>query len=361
MISDKIKTRKTLIGMCEVFRKKRKTIGFTSGAFDILHSGHANYLEEAKSFCDILIVGVNTDASIKKYKGPIRPVIPLKHRMMLIAALESVDYVFAFNERRNEKNITGLKPDYYIKAGDYSIDKLTSRAIVEKLGGQVRLIPVKQTMSTSDIIGKIRGEAGWNREKIVESEKTVHIKRIPVKADPAVFFDRDGTINEEVIYLHKPEQFRLLPNVREGMKQFQDMGYRIIIISNQPGIGMGYYTENDFFAVNRTMLSQLSKTGILVDKIYFCPHSKSEKCDCRKPAQALIVRARDDLNLDLSRCLIIGDRTGDMETGKRAGMRTILVKTGFRGEDGDFPGDPDYRADDLLDAARWVLREERKK
>ncbi|MBN1782185.1 HAD-IIIA family hydrolase [bacterium] len=360
MIQDKIKTRKTLTALCGSLRARKKVIGFTSGAFDLMHAGHADYLEQAKALCDILIVGVNTDASVQKYKGANRPVVPLKQRMILVAALESVDYVFSFKERRNEKNIEVLKPNYYIKAGDYSENQLTSREIVEKYGGEVRLIPLRQSVSTSALIDKIQSMTGLPEERIVAFEDTVHIRRRPAKPGPAVFLDRDGTINEEVLYLHEPEQFKMLPNVARGIKQFQDMGYRIIVITNQPGIGIGYYTVHDFFAVNRTMLRHLSKAGILVDKIYFCPHAKSEQCECRKPAQALISRAKEDLNLDMANSIIIGDRTGDMEAGKRAGMTTILVKTGFKGADGEFPGKPDYYAKDLLDAAQWVLKRERR-
>jgi histidinol phosphatase-like enzyme len=97
-----------------------------------------------------------------------------------------------------------------------------------------------------------------------------------------------------------------------------------------------------------------------VDKIYFCPHSKSEKCDCRKPGQALIDRAREELNLDLSRSVMIGDKTSDVETGKRAGMRTVLVRTGFGGKDGEFTAQPDLTAENLLDAAEKILEMERK-
>lgn len=332
-------------------------MGFTSGAFDIVHAGHVDYLEQAKDLCDVLIVGVNTDASIRKYKGPDRPINPETQRAEVVAALESVDYVFLFEERRNQRNIEALRPHYYIKAGDYSPETLTSKEIVEKYGGEVRLIPVRQDISTTELIEKMSSPG--SSSKYVEEEGAGHFEIKPAKQTQAVFLDRDGTINKESHYLHEPEKFKLYPCSAEGIKKFRDMEYRIVVITNQPGIGMGYFTKEDFYRVNREMLRQLSESGILVDKIYFCPHSKSEQCDCRKPGQALIQRAKDELNLDLSRSIFIGDKTSDMETGKRAGMKTILVRTGFKGEDGEYPGNPDAWADHLLGAAETVLSWER--
>lgn len=359
MTETKIKSREELQQLCDQFRADGLKIGFTSGAFDILHAGHADYLEKASVLCDILIVGVNTDASIQKYKGPDRPIIGQKYRLRLVAALEAVDFIFLFDERRNQRNIEALHPDYYIKAGDYSPEKLTSKEDVEKYGGEVRLIPVTETISTTEIIEKLAGSAGGGHSRFVEEEHAGHFERRPVKQSPAVFLDRDGTINEEILYLHEPEKFKLLPNVLEGIRKFQDMGFRIVILTNQPGIGMGYFSKEQFYAVNREMLRQFSKAGILVDKIYFCPHSKSEQCECRKPGLALVKRAEEELNLDLSRSVFIGDKTSDIETGKRAGAHTLLVKSGFHGEDGEFDVNPDGKVADILLAAEVILAWER--
>ncbi len=356
MIQSKIKTRDALVPICERLRKSGKKTGFTSGAFDLLHAGHADYLEKAKALCDVLVVGVNTDESVKKYKGPGRPVVPEQHRLSLVAALESVDYVFLFDERRNQKNIETLQPDFYIKAGDYNEASLTSAETVKRYGGEVKLIPVVEGLSTTKIIERL---VGPEAVRFVERDKAEHLQTRPAKAAPAVFLDRDGTINEETEYLHRPEQMRFLPHALEGIKRFQDMGFRIVIVTNQPGIGLGYFSKEDFFKVNKAMLSGFSKARIMVDKIYFCPHSKSEGCDCRKPGQALIRRAQDELNVDLEQSFIIGDKTSDLETGRRAGMRKILIQTGFKASDGEYPVKPDIVAEDLLDAAKKVLESQR--
>lgn len=353
MFEAKIKTRAQLIKICSSLRKKGRSIGFTSGAFDILHAGHVDYLDKSKELCDVLVVGVNSNSSVHDYKSADRPIVDELQRIKIVAALEAVDFAFIFKEKRNKKNIQAFKPDFYIKAGDYKLEELTSKEDVEKYGGIVRLIPVEESVSTTEIINKIRSSQGdlW-----IEKENTVHLDRRLPSPKPAIFLDRDGTITEDVGYLHDPGKLKLLDKALQGVRKLYDMGYHIIIITNQPGIGIGYFSEEDFYRVNRVMLGHFSRAGILVDKIYFCPHSKAESCDCRKPEQALIQRAMDEMNLDMAHSFFIGDKSSDMETGRQAGIKTILVKTGFRGEDREFPGEPDYRAEDLLDAAEWIVK-----
>ena len=356
---EKIKTREALASMREVWKASGKTVGFTSGAFDLLHAGHVDYLQKAGELCDILIVGLNTDASIQQYKGPDRPIIPQDDRIQVIAALEMVDYVFLFEERRNKQNIDILKPDFYIKAGDYNANTLTSKDAVESYGGEVRLIPVENQISTSTIIRSIVEKEGGGFSQWITEEGAEHLQTTLPKSGPAVFLDRDGTINREILYLHEPERYELLPDAVEGVKKFQDMGYRIIVVTNQPGIGMGYYSKEDFYALNRIMLKAFSKSGILVDKIYFCPHSKSENCPCRKPGQAFVERAKSELNIDLSKSVMIGDKTSDLEFARRAGMKKILMDSGFQGKDGEFDVKPDHVVNSILEAANWILEQER--
>ena len=339
MIKEKIKTREELTEICNLVRKQGKKIGFSSGSFDILHAGHVIYLEKAKGLCDVLVVGVNSDSSVKKYKGKDRPIIPEKQRIGLVAALHSVDYVFLFDERRNKKNIEALKPDFYIKAGDYKIEELTSKKYVEEYSGRTILIPPEEGVSTTEIIKKII-RRGTKRPR---PERLLAVIR-------AVFLDRDGVINKDIGYLHEPEKFELLPKATEGLKLMQEVGYRLVVITNQPGIGLGYYTKEDFFKVNKEMLKQLSSHNILIDKIYFCPHSKSEKCSCRKPSIGLIERSREELNLDLKKSFVIGDKSSDILAGKKAGMKTILI-----GDDRE--AKPDFIARNLVEAATWIRKE----
>ena len=130
-IAEKILTRGQVAEICRKAREEGRKIAFTSGAFDLMHAGHADYLQKARAICDILVVGVNTDASVRAYKGPGRPIVPERERAELVAALEAVDYVFLFCERRNAGNLEAIRPDFYIKAGDYDKSELTSAGIVK--------------------------------------------------------------------------------------------------------------------------------------------------------------------------------------------------------------------------------------
>ncbi len=210
---NKIKTREEIVQIAAALKKEGKKIGFTSGSFDILHAGHLDYLERAREMCDILIVAVNSDASIKQYKSEDRPIISEKQRTRLVAGLAPVDLVFIFNETNNNKNVELIKPDFYIKAGDWQKEKMTSAPIVESYGGSVINIPVAEEIKTTDIINKIAEFAKKEQEA-----ETIELPK-PNEKQRAIFLDRAGTINDDFggAYISEPEKFKFLPNALEGM------------------------------------------------------------------------------------------------------------------------------------------------
>ena len=347
---EKITTREELAERVAAWRKAGKIVGFTSGSFDLLHAGHAAYLEAAKEHCDILIVAVNTDESVRSYKGPDRPLVLQDARAQMIAALESVDFVFLFNERRNRTNIETLKPSLYIKAGDYSPEQLTSADAVKKHGGDILLLPMKEGMSTTNLFKKIvKVFGGKVNETVDETKQAASETR---EQQRAVLVDRDGTINKDMEYLHEPEKFELLPGAGEGLKKFQELGYKIVVITLQAGIGIGYFTKEDFFAVNRAMFRALKPHGVIVDKIYFATQAKTP--NGKNPKEGLIERAREELDLDLKQSIVIGDKTADLAAGEPYGCRKIGVKTGKGLDDGEHEIEPNYVAADLVDAADWA-------
>lgn len=341
----KIVHRDQAAQLAAAYKAAGKQVGYTSGVFDILHPGHVEYLESARALVDVLIVGLNSDLSVKSNKGDSRPICSEAERAEVLAGLSAVDHVFIFSDRNNNVNVELLKPDAYIKAGDYSAEKLSSKAIVEKYGGRVELVNFKQGHSTTSVIERIQLAGLCDGGQTIAYEKR-----------PAVFLDRDGTINEHIEYLSEPDKFKEIPGAYAAIRRLRDLGYRIIIVTNQPGIGLGYFTKEDFYAVTREMLRQGSSQGALYDKIYFCPHSKSDGCACRKPGVFFLERARQELNVDLSRSYVIGDMTSDVQLGINSGCKAILVKSGRGGDDGMYQNAPDYTAQDLMNAAEWIAQ-----
>jgi len=136
-----------------------KTVVFTNGCFDILHAGHVRYLAGARALGDCLIVGLNSDQSVRDLKGPARPINNEDDRAEILAALVPVDYVVIFEERTAENLVTEIEPDIYVKGGDYSVDQLPEAKIVQQYGGRTVLIPEVPGRSSSNVIRKIKGHS----------------------------------------------------------------------------------------------------------------------------------------------------------------------------------------------------------
>lgn len=184
---------------------------------------------------------------------------------------------------------------------------------------------------------------------------------------PALFLDRDGTLVEEVHHLSRPEQIRLLPGASRAVRLANRRAVPVVVVTNQSAVARGLLTEEELGAVHEVLRTALERDGARLDAIYYCPHHREAvipayavDCDCRKPAPGLLLRAARDLGLNLSRGVMIGDRLLDIEAGRRAGCRGVLVRTGYGAseERSLTPSDPqpDRVADDILEAVRWALR-----
>lgn len=166
----------------------------------------------------------------------------------------------------------------------------------------------------------------------------------------AVFLDRDGTICSDVHYMSSPEQFELLPKVAEGIKLLNELGVKVIVVTNQSGIARGYFSEEDLERIHKRMIDELLRRGAKIDAIYYCPHHPNNNCSCRKPRIGMLERAAGDLGLDLNKCLIIGDKKLDIETGRNAGCTTMLIP----GPETELNVRADYVAVNLYEAARFI-------
>ena len=155
MIKNKISKLQKLIPIVNNLKKQNKKIVTTNGVFDILHLGHVKYLEEAKKLGDVLIVGVNTDASVKKNKGDKRPINDQKSRLGVLAGLESVDYVFLFDEKDPRIWLDKIKPDIHAKAEDYRLSQIIEKEVVEQNKGKVVIVKMVKGYSTTSLISRI--------------------------------------------------------------------------------------------------------------------------------------------------------------------------------------------------------------
>lgn len=155
----KIRSLNSLLRILSRLRREGKKIGFTNGVFDILHPGHIDYLQKAKKQVDVLILGINSDRSVKKIKGKSRPINTQRDRAKVLAGLEAVDYIVIFNEETPYQLISSIKPDYLFKGSDWKREEIVGREIVESLGGKVVTIPYLKGYSTTGLLRKI-----WKRK-----------------------------------------------------------------------------------------------------------------------------------------------------------------------------------------------------
>lgn len=169
----------------------------------------------------------------------------------------------------------------------------------------------------------------------------------------AVILDRDGVLVEDTGFVHKIEDFKLIPNAVEGLKLLKN--FKLFIITNQSGIGRGYFKFEDFLNYNKKVVEELEKHNIKIGKTYVCPHAPEENCECRKPKAKMIKDAAKEFGIDLSRSFMIGDKKIDVEMGRNAGCKSVLVLTG-NGMREKENSKADYVAKDLIDAAKWILK-----
>ncbi len=181
---------------------------------------------------------------------------------------------------------------------------------------------------------------------------------------PAAFIDRDGVINVERDHVWRAADFELLPGVPEALRRFAHHGFALVVVTNQAGIAKGRYTEADYQALTAHMCSLLATYGVSFAGVYHCPHHAygsveryRQVCDCRKPAPGMLLQAAQELQLDLSRSVMVGDKTSDTDAGRAAGVRsTVLVESGHALPD-DAILHADHRCADLAAASVWLCPE----
>ncbi|MBN2254566.1 MAG: HAD family hydrolase [Deltaproteobacteria bacterium] len=185
-----------------------------------------------------------------------------------------------------------------------------------------------------------------------------------MKKHRAVFMDRDGTINEEVGYLSRLEELKIFPETYEALRLINKSGMKAIVITNQSGVGRGFFGEEFVDTVHRRINELLKENGSFIDRFYYCPHHPvygrgpyKISCDCRKPKPGLLLRAAEELQIDLAGSYMVGDMIKDLQAGHNAGIeKALLVKTGY-GQNVVHAGTAAYVARDILDAVIWIMKD----
>ncbi len=193
-----------------------------------------------------------------------------------------------------------------------------------------------------------------------------------MKKNIAVFFDRDGTINEEAGYLDSLDKIKMIPGAFQAIRLINLSKMKAIVITNQAGVARGFFNEEFVRSVNERIQSDLNQNGAYIDKFYYCPHHPTEgkgaylqTCSCRKPAPGMLLSAAEEFNINLTESYLVGDTFRDIQTAKKAGLKAILVKTGYgadlllnEGPDEASPeSKPDFVAENILEAVQWILKD----
>lgn len=291
----------------DAYHKQGKRIVALSGSFDILHAGHVAYLEDARAQGDALIVLLNSDSSVKLYKGEGRPIVSEYDRARVLAALRAVDAVVLFDEVTPIRALSVLQPDIYANGADWGRDCI-ERPTVESYGGTLHIFSSDRAkQSSTEII-----------ERAVHSAEFV--------AQRAVFLDRDGTLIENKGgYLHNVEDLTFVPQAIDALRMLQSAGYLLIVVTNQSGVGRGYFTVQDMDAFHTSMRTQLAREGIEITAFYACTHHPDEGCACRKPSPSMLITAAHEHGLVLSKSWMVGDSCHDIEAGRQANVHTIRI------------------------------------
>jgi D-glycero-D-manno-heptose 1,7-bisphosphate phosphatase len=174
---------------------------------------------------------------------------------------------------------------------------------------------------------------------------------MPIKT---IFLDRDGVINKEKNYLHKIEDFEFIKGVFDACKHFNNLDFKIIIITNQSGIARGFYSKNDYKILTQWMKNQLMENGVNILDVFYCPHLPKDKCWCRKPSPGMLIDAQEKYNIEMKKSWLIGDKEDDIIAANKAGIfNTILVKSGHKIDKS--PSKAKFILDSIVDSKTIII------
>ncbi len=329
----------TVVKLMRGYKKSGKVVGCLSGSFDLMAAVNFKALEERAKKCDVLIVLLNSDTSIKTYKGKNRPILNQNERSFIVAQSPFVNHIIIFSEVTPILVLEKIKPDIFFNVNEWGIDCI-EKSTVEKNGGKVLTfdfpIPKDWCQSTTDLVNRI-------------------IKSNSINTNKVIFLDRDGVINENKSgYLYKWKDISFTKYLFETLRSFIKAGYKLIILTNQSGISRGYYSNKDVEVLHKKMINEFKKNDILIEDIYYCPHDPKSNCSCRKPGIDMLLKAAEEHNINLSKSWFIGDSHTDIEAGRNCNVKTV-----FLGKEKNYPKEairPNFFANNIKTAKSYILK-----
>tara|TARA_Y100000741_G_scaffold88433_2_gene65360 strand:+ start:2504 stop:3505 length:1002 start_codon:yes stop_codon:yes gene_type:complete len=320
-----------LILKCKNIKKNNKTIGMISGSFDKLHAGHKHALSFSKNYSDHLVVLVNSNDSIKTYKGKNRPFEDITTRLNNLERFNNQFIIYEFDSLIPNKLIEAIKPDFYFLSEEWSRNPV-EKSIIDRINCELVIHTSLPGFSTS--------------------KKTLKNKDKKFNESLAIFFDRDGTINEDVGYLTDVSEIKISDENLKGLKLISQLKYLNIIITNQSGVEKGYLTKYKLNKINENIVNQIESYGGRIDKVFFDISSDENPSKFRKPNNGMILKAIDEFNIVLKNSWLIGDKDTDVELAKKNNIKSIYIENKMYKYTSEFKYD--YKVKNLLDAYKII-------
>lgn len=308
-------TRTKILVLDEVVRVREearaaaRTVVCVSGSFDPLHSGHVAYLEFARNQGDVLLVLVNSDQSIRAYKGKDRPLINEEDRSRVVAALACVDYVAVFDEITPVAALSRIAPDIFVNGSDWGRECI-EKDVVQEGGGEIRIFEGEEADSSRRSATRI----------IRASNPRSH-----ATSSRAVFLDRDGTIIIDTRYPTDSSKITFVDGAAESLAALTARGFELVVVTNQSAIGRGMCSSDEVALVNEYIDTYLRGQGVCIKAWYVCPHVPEDKCDCRKPSPQFLIQAAHEHDLVLNDSWMVGDKESDVLAGRLANVKTVRI------------------------------------
>ncbi len=317
-----LKTTKELLTQVNKIKSQSKKIGAISGSFDGYHKGHKYALRYCSEKVDFLFVLINSDQSIKTYKGNQRPFNNLDIRINSINNDFKELYLYSFDELIPNNTLEIIRPDFYFLTNEW-ITNPVENVVLKRYGTKIVLHPMLENISTTSLFANEEASRG------------------------AIFFDRDGTINDDVGYLDSLDNIKIQKENLDGLRKLSTLDFINIIISNQSGVGHKYFSISELNKINDEIILRINKSGGRIDKIYFDVSTNENPSENRKPNIGMVLNARKDFDISLKKSWVIGDKHTDIELGKKCNMKTIYIKNTKYEYKSDFK--PDFIVSSLLE------------